>query len=322
MGNAEITKKTAAKTPTGGDRERDRVTILTLKKMKAEGVPAAALSIYDYPFARMAARAGADIIIVGDSLGMTVLGYANTLPVTMEEMMVFVGAAVRGAGPMFVVGDLPLGAYQSSDAQAVDSAVRFIKAGCTAVKCEASMRLISRIEAIANAEILVMGHIGLNPQKIHEMGGHRIQGKTYESTKELLRTAKALQEAGAFALLLEGITEEVAGLIREELSIPVYGIASGRHVDGQLLIGHDPLGLYDWGKRPVPKYIEQYRPEAKGKTVAELAQGAFSKYVADVKARAFPRDEHVHHMNPDDLKKVTGKDRSVALALAKRLSRK
>ena len=301
--------------------ERDRVTILTLKKMKAEKTPVAALSIYDYPFARMAARAGVDVIIVGDSLGMTMLGYQNTLPVTMEEMMVFVQAAVRGAGPMFVVGDLPLGAYQSSDAQGVDNAVKFIKAGCTAVKCEASMRLISRIEAIADAEILVMGHIGLNPQKIHEMGGHRIQGKTYESTKELLRTAKALQNAGAFALLLEGVTEEAAGLIREELTIPVYGIASGRNVDGQLLIGHDPLGLYDWGKRPVPKYIRQYRPTAKGKTVGELASEAFSRYVAEVKSREFPLDEHVHHMNLDDLKKVTGKDRSGAQALLKRLKK-
>lgn len=301
--------------------ERDRVTVLTLKKMKAEGAPVAALSIYDYPFARLAAKAGVDMIIVGDSLGMTVLGYQNTLPVTMEEMMVFVGAAVRGAGPMFVVGDLPLGAYQSSDAQGVDSAVRFIKAGCTAVKCEASMRLISRIEAIANAEILVMGHIGLNPQKIHEMGGHRIQGKTFESTKELIRTAKALESAGAFSILLEGVTEEAGGLIREEVKIPVFGIASGRNLDGQLLIGHDPLGLYDWGKRPVPKYIKQYRPEVGGKAIADMVLDAFTNYVTEVKTGAFPGNEHVHHMNLDDLKKVTGKDRAEALTLIKRIQK-
>jgi 3-methyl-2-oxobutanoate hydroxymethyltransferase len=302
--------------------DRDRVTVLTLRKMKAEGIPAAALSIYDYPFARLAAKANADMIIVGDSLGMTVLGYQNTLPVTMEEMMVFIQAAVRGAGPMFVVGDLPLGAYQSSDAQGVDSAVKFIKAGCTAVKCEASMNLISRIEAIANAEILVMGHIGLNPQKIHEMGGHRIQGKTIDSTRELLRTAKALENAGAFALLLEGITEEVAGLIREELTIPVYGIASGRYVDGQLLIGHDPLGLYDWGSRPVPKYIKQYKPVTDGtKNIMELMLDGFTNYVNEVKSRKFPLDENVHHLNLDDLKKAKGSEAKEAQQILKMLQK-
>lgn len=301
--------------------ERDRVTVLTLRSMKEKGIPVAALSIYDYPFARLAAKAGVDLIVIGDSLGMTVLGYQNTLPVTMEEMMVFIGAATRGAGPMFVVGDMPLGSYQSSDAQGVDSAIRFIKGGCTAVKCEASRHLISRVEAIANAEVLVMGHIGLNPQKIHEMGGHRIQGKTYESTKELLQLAKALENAGAFALLLEGVTEETGGFIREELKIPVYGIGSGRSLDGQLLIGHDPLGLYDWGKRPMPKYIKQYRPEAGGKTIGDLALDGFKYYVQEVKAKNFPSDEHVHHLNLDDFKKVQGKERKEALAMLNRLTK-
>lgn len=286
---------------------QDRVTILTLKKMKRERTPVAALSIYEYPFARLAANAGVDLVIVGDSLGMTVLGYENTLPVSMEEMLMFAKATVRGAGPMFVVGDLPLGAYQASDEQGVNSAVQFIKAGCAAVKCEVSMPLISRVKAMADAEILVMGHIGLNPQRIHEMGGHRIQGKTAANAVELLETAKALEAAGACSILLEGVTEEVAGVIRDECAIPIYGIASGRHVDGQLLIGHDPLAMYDWGARPVPKYIKQYKPVADGtKTVNDIALDVFTNYVREVKSGAFPEEAHGHHLKFEEFKQSEG----------------
>ncbi|OGY97104.1 MAG: 3-methyl-2-oxobutanoate hydroxymethyltransferase [Candidatus Liptonbacteria bacterium GWB1_49_6] len=284
-------------------KRRPDVKVTTLQSMKEKGIPVAALSIYDYPFARTAAKAGVDVIIVGDSLGMTVLGYGNTLPVTMDEMIVFASAAARGASPMFTVGDMPLGAYQISNEEAVRNAIRFIKeAKCAAVKCEASMKLLPRFEAIANAEVLVMGHLGLNPQKIHEMGGHRIQGKTIEGTKELLKTAKALESAGAFAILLEGVTEEVSGIIRNEIKIPVYGIGSGRFVDGQLLIGHDPLDLYDWGARPVPKYIKHYRSDSVGKTAGEVMLDAFSRYVQEVKARQFPFPENVHHIDIEAFK--------------------
>ncbi|MBI4095136.1 MAG: 3-methyl-2-oxobutanoate hydroxymethyltransferase [Candidatus Liptonbacteria bacterium] len=315
----------AASAPPHGSapaKPRPDVKVTTLHDMKEKGIPVAALSIYDYPFARTAARAGADVIIIGDSLGMTVLGYGNTLPVTMDEMIVFASAAARGAGPMFTVGDMPLGAYQASNEDAAHNAVRFIKeARCAAVKCEASMKLLPRFEAIANAEILVMGHLGLNPQKIHEMGGHRIQGKTVEGTMELLKTACALENAGAFAILLEGVTEEVSGIIRNELKIPVYGIGSGRHVDGQLLIGHDPLDLYDWGTRPVPKYIKHYKPDAGEKTVGQLMYDVFSAYVREVKAKQFPFPENVHHADIEAFKNPSQGNEKDAAHILERMAK-
>lgn len=290
------------------DQQRERVTVLTLKKLKEAGEKATLLSIYDYPNAILADKAGLDIIIVGDSLGMTVLGYKNTLPVTMEQMIAHASAVKRGTDNIFVVGDMPFMSYQTSDEQAVLNAGRLIKeAGCEAVKCEASKKLIGRIRAIANAEILVMGHIGLNPQKVHEMGGYRIQGKTWESTKELLETALALQEAGVFAILLEGVTEEVAGLIREKLDIPVYGIGSGRLVDGQLLISHDLLNMY-WGFKKVPIYIKRYLPEKDySQTVGDMILNIYTQYVREVKSGKFPAEEHVHKLKPEDWKKIKSK---------------
>lgn len=285
----------------GTDREpRKRITIKTLQKMKQEGEKVAMLSIYDFPFSQIAERAGLDVIIVGDSLGMNKMGYKTTLPVTMDQMIASASSVRRGTENIFLIGDMPFMSYQVSDKEAVKNAGRFIKeAGVEAVKCEASVRLVSRIKAIASAEILVMGHIGLNPQKIHEMGGYRIQGKTKESTQELMETALVLEDAGVFALLLEGVTEEVAGLIKGKLKIPVYGIGSGKLLDGQLLIGHDPLGLYfGFGKLPI--YIKQYRPFANGdKTIGDLIYDVFKSYIADVKGGKYPGDENVHHIDPE-----------------------
>lgn len=291
-----------------GPTDRKRITVKTLQSMKTAGEKAAMLSIYDFAFAQLAEVAGLDIIIVGDSLGMTMLGYRNTLPVTMDQMISHASAARRGSNNIFIVGDMPFNSYHASDEQAVMNAARFIKeAGCEAVKCEASLKLLTRFRAIANSEILVMGHIGLNPQKIHEMGGYRIQGKNLESTKELLETALALEDAGAFALLLEGVTEEVAGVIRDKLEIPVYGIGSGRLVDGQLLIGHDPLDLY-WGFPKLPTYIKQYRPKSGGdKTVGELILEVFKNYVRDVKGLRYPADDHVHHLDREEWRKISRK---------------
>lgn len=287
---------------------RERVTIMTLKDMRARGEIVSMLSIYDFAFAQIAEKAGLDIIIVGDSLGMTLLGYKNTLPVTMDEMSIHAAAAKRGAPNLFVVGDMPFMSYQSSDETAVKNAGRFIKeAGCEAVKCEASMKLISRVKAIADAEILVMGHIGLNPHKIHEMGGYRIQGKSLESTLELLETAISLENAGAFAILVEGVTEEAAGLISANLKIPVYGIGSGRYVDGQLLIGHDPLGLY-FGFKKMPIYIKRYFPKADGKkTIGDLIENVITNYVSDVKNKKYPAYENVHNLEPKEWKQIKQK---------------
>lgn len=287
------------------EKTRARTTIRTLLEIKANGEKVAMLSIYDFAFAQLAQEAGVDIIIVGDSLGMTMLGYQNTLPVTMDQMISHAAAAKRGAQNVFVIGDMPYMSYQASDEDAARNAGRFIKeAGCEAVKCEASLKLLSRFRAIANSETMVMGHIGLNPQKIHEMGGYRIQGKNMDSTKELLETAYALEDAGAFALLLEGVTEEVAGLIHDKLKIPVYGIGSGRLLDGQLMIGHDPLGLY-FGFYKLPTYIKRYYPKTNGdKTIGDLIYDVFSSYVSDVKKLKYPLDSNVHHMDPGEWRKI------------------
>jgi len=293
-------------------KERNRVTVLTLKKMKKEDEKAALLSIYDYPNARLADRAGLDIIIVGDSLGMTVLGYKNTLPVTVDQMISHISAVTRATDNIFVIGDMPFMSYQASDEQAVANAGRLIKeGGCQAVKCEASRKVLGRVKAIASAEILVIGHIGLNPQKVHEMGGYRIQGKTWESTKELLEIALALQEAGVFSLLLEGVTEEVAGLIRDKLEIPVYGIGSGRHLDGQLLISHDLLNMY-WGFRKVPIYIKRYLPEKSHcQTIGDMIENIYTQYVTEVKIGKFPAEEHIHKLKSEDWRLIKAKLRRI-----------
>lgn len=287
---------------------REKITILTLRKMKEMGEKVALLSIYDYPHAILADKAGLDIIIVGDSLGMTVLGYKNTLPVTMDQMVSHAAAVRRGTDNILVVGDMPFMSYQASDELAVINAGRLIKeSGCEAVKCEASRKVLGRVKAIANAEILVMGHIGLNPQKLHEMGGYRIQGKTWESTKELLELALSLQEAGVFSLLLEGVTEEVAGLIKDKLEIPVYGIGSGRLVDGQLLISHDLLNMY-WGFKKVPIYIKRYLPEKDHDLdVGDMIGNIYHQYVQEVKVGKFPAEEHVHKLKPEDWKLIKAK---------------
>lgn len=290
------------------DSTREKVTILTLKKMKETGEKASLLSIYDYPHAVLADKAGLDIIIVGDSLGMTVLGYKNTLPVTIDQMISHASAVKRATNNIFVVGDMPFMSYQISDEQAIINAGRLIKeAGCEAVKCEASKKVLKRVKAIADAEILVMGHMGLNPQKLHEMGGYRIQGKTWESTKELLELAQALQEAGVFALLLEGVTEEVAGLIKDKLTIPVYGIGSGRLVDGQLLISHDLLNMY-WGFKKTPIYIKRYLPQKDHtQDIGDMIGNIYYQYVQEVKMGRFPSEEHIHKLKPEDWKLIRSK---------------
>lgn len=299
---------------TGELKERSKVNMLTLRKMKENNEKATLLSIYDFPNARLADIAGLDIIIVGDSLGMTVLGHKNTLPVTMDQMISHINSVMRGTGNIFVVGDMPFMSYQASDEQAILNAGRLIKeGGCQAVKCESSKKVLGRIKAIADAEILVMGHIGLNPQKLHEMGGYRIQGKTWESTKELLETALALQEAGIFSLLLEGVTEEVAGLITNKLTIPVYGIGSGRNVDGQLLISHDLLNMY-WGFRKVPIYIKRYLPQkGHSQTVGDMIVNIYSQYIQEVKSGKFPEEKHIHKLKPDEWKQIKSKVKRLKL---------
>jgi 3-methyl-2-oxobutanoate hydroxymethyltransferase len=267
------------------------VTFATLTAMRDRGERAVFVTAYDYPTAVFADRAGVDMLLVGDSAAMTMLGHASTVSITLDEMLVFTRAVCRGAKRPFVVGDLPFLSYQASDEDAVRSAGAFIAAGCDAVKCEGGARVARRVRATTDAGIAVMGHLGLTPQSLGQLGGYRVQGKTLAAVEQLLADALALQEAGAFAVLLEAVPAEAAAFVRERLDILVYGIGAGPHVDGQLVISHDILGNFVGDIRP--KFIRRY---------ADLdleITGAFKSYAADVRAGRFPAPEHCYAIDPE-----------------------
>ncbi len=274
-----------------------KITLGTLKKMRAEGKPAAAITAYDYPSSVFASESGMDWILVGDSGGMTVLGYKNTMPVTMDEMIHFCRAVARGNRGSFLVGDMPFGSYQISDELAVQNASRFMaEGGCDAIKLEGGARMASRIRAITDAGIPVMGHLGLTPQSLSMQGGYRVQGKTLKEFKALLEDAKAVEAAGAELLLLEAIPEDVADLIRQKLSIPVYGIGAGKSLDGQLLIYHDVLGLFIGDIQP--KFAKQYV------NLGNFTRHALKCYVEDVHSVLFPSQEHQYAVDPTALAEI------------------
>jgi 3-methyl-2-oxobutanoate hydroxymethyltransferase len=259
-----------------------------LHEMKRRGEPIAWLTAYDYPTATFEQAAGIDMILVGDSLGMCVYGYSSTVPVTMAQCLAHSEAVRRGAPDTFVLGDLPFGSYQASDAEAVRNASRFLKeAGVDAVKLEGGVRVLSRVEALLDAGIVVCGHIGLTPQSSGQLGGHKAQGRTAESAEQLVADARALAGAGVQLLLLEAVPPEVAGFIAAELAIPVLGIGAGGNLDGQLLIVSDLLGTF---QAFTPKFVKRYADLA-GVSVAALAE-----YVADVRAGRFPAEEHCYRM--------------------------
>src|SRR5438045_3264886 len=216
-----------------------RVTVATLAGLKARNEKAVFVTAYDYPTATFADRAGVDMILVGDSAAMTMLGLPSTLQIGLDEMLVFIGAVTRAAKHAFVVGDLPFLSYQPSDETAIRSAGAFIAAGCDAVKCEGGSRIARRVRAMTDAGIAVMGHLGLTPQSLGQLGGYRVQGKTLAAVELLLQDALALQKAGAFSILLEAVPAEASRYVRERLEIPVYGIGAGPGLDGQLVISHD-----------------------------------------------------------------------------------
>lgn len=262
--------------------------VLELHEMKRRGEKISWLTAYDYPTATFEAAAGVDMILVGDSLGMCVYGYPGTVPVTMDQCIVHCEAVRRAAPNTFVVGDMPFMSYQVSDEEAVRNAGRFLKeAGVDAIKLEGGVRVISRIKAILDAGIVVCGHIGLTPQSSGQLGGHKAQGRTLESAQAVIEDARAIYAAGAQLLLLEAVPPEVAAFIREELPIPVLGIGAGAEVDGQLLIVSDVLGQF---QAFTPKFVKKYAD------LAGVATAALSEYVADVRAGAFPADEHCYHM--------------------------
>jgi 3-methyl-2-oxobutanoate hydroxymethyltransferase len=237
-------------------------------------------------------RAGVDMILVGDSAAMTMLGHSTTVAITLEEMLVFTRAVCRGARRAFVIGDMPFLSYQVSDAEAVRNAGAFIVAGCDAVKCEGGARVAGRVKAMCDAGIAVIGHLGLTPQSLGQLGGYRVQGKTLTAVQRLLDDAVALQEAGVFAILLEAIPAEAAAYVRERLDVLVYGIGAGPHVDGQLVISHDILGNFVGDIRP--RFVRRYA------NLDETVTSAFRQYADDVRAARFPAAEHCYAIDAAD----------------------
>jgi 3-methyl-2-oxobutanoate hydroxymethyltransferase len=266
-----------------------KVTTTTLRSFKARGQKAVFLTAYDYPTATFADRAGADLLLVGDSAANTVLGLRSTVEIGMTEMLIFAAAVARAAKRAFVIGDLPFLSYQPSDETAVFNAGAFIQRGCDAVKCEGGQRVASRVRAMTDAGIAVMGHLGLTPQNLAQLGGYRVQGKTRDAADQIREDAIALEEAGAFSILLEAIPPESAAYIREAVSIPVYGIGAGPYLDGQLVISHDLLGNFVGDI--APRFVRRYAD------VGAIVQEAFRAYADDVRAGRFPGPEHWYSLS-------------------------
>lgn len=270
-----------------------KLPLTDLADMKRRRERIVMVTAYDYPSGSLADAAGVDIVLVGDSAAMTVLGYESTVPASMDEMVMLTRAVVRGAKRPLVVADMPFGSFQVSDEEAVRSAVRFLKeAGADAVKVEGAGLTVSRVLALVGAGIAVMGHVGLTPQSATMLGGFRAQGRTSARARQLLEDARTLEQAGCFSVVLEAVPAPVAARITEELTIPTIGIGSGRECDGQVLVYHDLLGLYQ-GKEP--RFVKRY---------AELAteiRDAIERYAADVRSGAFPGDEHTYSIPDEEL---------------------
>jgi 3-methyl-2-oxobutanoate hydroxymethyltransferase len=260
-----------------------RVTAPTLQRRKRTGEPISMLTAYDFTFARIFDAAGIDVLLVGDSLGNVVQGQDTTLPVTLEEMLYHTRLVSRAAERALVVADMPFGSYQVSEEEAVRNSIRCLKeAGAHAVKLEGGTSMRSTIERIVRAEIPVMGHVGLTPQAIHRMGGHRVQGRSDESARRVIDDALAVQEAGAFAVVLEGMPAELAREVTSRLSIPTIGIGAGVDCDGQVLVMHDLLGLTDWS----PSFAKVYA------NLGSLAGQAARSFAEEVGNRKFPDEAH------------------------------
>jgi len=267
---------------------KKKLMINDFYRMKKEGEKITWLTCYDYPTAQFEEDAGVEMILVGDSMGMCVYGYENTVPVTMDQCIVHSEAVRRGAPNTFVMGDMPFMSYQRSDEDAVVNAGRFLKeANVDAIKLEGGKRVISRIKAILDAGIVVCGHIGLTPQSSGQLGGHKAQGRTVESAQLVIEDALAIEEAGAQLLLLEAVPPEVARFITNKLTIPVLSIGAGLDCDGQLLIVSDMIGQF---QAFTPKFVKKYA------NIAQVITNAMKEYVKDVKAVSFPGDEHCYHM--------------------------
>jgi 3-methyl-2-oxobutanoate hydroxymethyltransferase len=269
------------------------MTLPRLAEKKRLGEPIVMVTAYDFPSAQVAQAAGVDVVLVGDSGAMTVLGYPSTVPVSTDEMLVLAAAVRRGLRTPLLVGDLPFGSYEGSDEQAIATAQRFVKeAGCDAVKLERGGSTVQRARAIVESGIPVMGHVGLTPQTATALGGYRAQGRTAERALAVARDALALQEAGCFAIVFEAIPAAVSEAVMPRLEIPVIGIGAGPATDGQVLVFHDLLGIYDGH---APRFAKRYA-ELKSQMVAAVAD-----YAADVRGRRFPGPEHSYSIDDAEL---------------------
>jgi 3-methyl-2-oxobutanoate hydroxymethyltransferase len=289
----------------GTAKMASRVTAPAIEARKGDGEPVVMVTAYDAPSARIVDRAGVDIILVGDTLAMVVLGYEDTLQVTTEDMAHHVGAVARTNPRALVVGDLPWLSYHLSTSDTVRNAAALVRAGAGAVKLEGGRKRLPAVQAILDAEIPVMGHLGLTPQSVHALGGFRVQGKELEAARAIVDDAIALAEAGCFAIVLECVPDAVARLVTDTVPVPTIGIGAGRHCDGQVLVFHDLLGIED---RLKPKFVRRY---------AELgldATEAVARFAEDVRAGRFPSSKETYHAAdtfPDELK-LEGPDRTAA----------
>jgi 3-methyl-2-oxobutanoate hydroxymethyltransferase len=272
------------------------MTLAKLAEKKALGEPIAMVTAYDYPSGQVAEEAGVDVVLVGDSGAMTVLGYPSTVPVTIDEMLMLAAAVRRGLSTPLLVGDLPFASYETSDEQAITTAQRFVKeAGCDAVKLERGGSSVERARAIVGAGIPVMGHVGLTPQTATALGGYRSQGRTAERALEVARDAVALQEAGCFAVVFEAIPSALTEAIMPRMEIPVIGIGAGPDTDGQVLVFHDLLGIYDGH---APRFVKRY-----GEIRERMIEGVRA-FADDVRERRYPEPDHGYTMAPDEVERL------------------
>jgi 3-methyl-2-oxobutanoate hydroxymethyltransferase len=283
--------------PGSPNEHTPRVAIADLGAKKARGEPIVMVTAFDFVSAQVAERGGVDIILVGDSAAMTVLGYESTRLVTVEEMLVLTRAARRGATTPLLVGDLPFGSYEESDALALATAQRFVEAGCDAVKMEGTGAIVQRATALVRAGIPVMGHVGLTPQQTGGPEGFRVHGRTADAALEIIQGALALERAGCFAIVAEAVPAAVARLLTPRIGVPVIGIGAGVATDGQVLVFHDLVGLYD---ARIPRFVKRYA------TLKPEMVDAVGRYAADVRARRFPSSEHEYTIDPAELERLQG----------------
>jgi 3-methyl-2-oxobutanoate hydroxymethyltransferase len=286
---------TRPRTPAPATPAPGKLPLPELAEMKRRGDKIVMITAYDAPAARIADEAGVELILVGDTAAMVMLGHESTVPVTLDEMIFLTRAVTRAARRPLVVGDLPFGTYEISDEQAVGSAIRMVKeGGADVVKLEGAGRMLSRVQAISDSNIGVIGHVGLTPQSATKLGGFKAQGRTSEAAKRLFDDALALQEAGAFAIVLEAVPAPVAARVSEALAVPTIGIGAGAGTDGQVLVWHDMLGMYE-GR--TPRFVKRYAE------IAHEIGDAVAQYAHEVRTGEFPEEQHTYSMTAEELKR-------------------